>query len=344
MKYHTKNYTINLCICLLVLCSPFIFSNTVSAQDIIYQPNYWHQRGIWISDIDGRNPRRLFNPPIFATRISIKKGDRYILCVGSGIKNESGVDVYLFDRKNLNAGRKDLTYGRFSNVSSAAISLKGDVVFSNKIFNGIPDGIYIIPKHEVPETLPNAEKLYDGPAAYVDWAPNGKEVVFSNDEGIFILDVGTKKVSKLLDYGYYPVFSPDGSKLAFFILGRNNKKGHREIGVISRDAPKDVNILKLKGTQSESFGLYITWTPDGKSLAYVLAEFKQLVLFWARFEFTSYVVSIEKDNPQEILSGIEGGAMALEFTQKSYPVEPASKLATTWGQLKQQQTIGGSHD
>ena len=344
MKYHTKNYTCNLCICIFVICSPFIFSNASSAQDIIYQPNHWHQKGIWISDINGRNPRRLFNPPIIATRISIKEGDRYILCVGSGIKNESGVDVYLFDRKNLNGGRKDLTYGRYSTVSDAAISPKGDVVFANKIFNDIPDGIYVIPKHEVHAILPNAEKLYDGPAEHVDWVPNGFEIVFSNDEGIFLLNVRTKQVSKLLDYGYYPVFSPDGSKLAFFILtqGQNNKKGYREIAVISRDDPKDVNILKE--TKSELFGKYLTWTPDGKSVAYVLAEFKQLVLFWARFEFTSYVTSIEKDNPQEILTGIEGGAMALEFTQKSYPVEPESKLATTWGQLKQQQTIGEFHD
>lgn len=344
MKYQTKIHTYKLCISIFLLCSIFMLSNASAAQDVIYQPNYWHQKGIWISDINGRNPRRLFNPPIVATRISIKEGDRFILCVGSGIKNESGVDVYLFDRNNLNAGRKDLTYGRFSHVSGAAISHKGDVVFANKIFNDIPDGIYMIPKHEVHATLPNAEKLYDGPAGYVDWAPNGKEVVFSNDEGIFLLDAHTKQASKLLDYGYHPVFSPDGSKLAFFVLtpGRNNQKGHREIGVISRDDPKDVNILK--GTKSKLSSKYLTWTPDGKSLAYVLAEFKQLVLFWARFEFTSYIVSIEKDNPQEILTGIEGGAMALEFTQKSYPVEPESKLATTWGQLKQQQTIGGYHD
>lgn len=338
-----KNFTCKLCVSIFVF-SIFIL-NASPAQDIIYQPNYWHQKGLWISDSNGRNPRRLFNPPIIASKISIRQGDRYILCVGSGTKNESGVDVYLFDRKNLNAGRKDLTYGRFSTVSDAAISHKGDVVFANEIFNEFPDGIYMIPTHEVHATLPNAEKLFDGPAGYVDWAPNGFEVVFSNNEGIFLLNVNTKQVSKMLDYGYRPVFSPDGSKLAFFVFrqGQNNRKGHNEIGVISRDAPKDVNILK--GTKSEFAHKYLTWTPDGKSVAYVLAEFKQLVLFWARFEFTSYVVSIEKDNPQEILTHIEGGAMALEFTQKSYPVEPESKLTTTWGQLKQQQTTnGGNHD
>lgn len=343
MKYQINYHTCKLCICIFVFCSPFIF-NASPAQDVIYQPNHWHQKGIWISDINGHNPRRLFNPPIIASKISIRQGDRYILCVGSGIKNESGVDVYLFDRQNLNKGRKDLTYGRFSIVSDAAISPKGDVVFANEIFNDIPDGIYMIPKHEVHATLPKAEKLYDGPAGYVDWVPNGFEVVFSNDEGIFLLNINTKQVSKMLDYGYRPVFSPDGSRLAFFIFrqGQNNKKNYQEIGVISRDDPKDVNILK--GTKTELFSKYLTWTPDGESVAYVLAEFKQLVFFWARFEFTSYVVSIEKDNPQEILTHIEGGVQVLEFTQKSYPVEPESKLTTTWGQLKQQQTNGGYHD
>lgn len=202
----------------------------------------------------------------------------------------------------------------------------------------------MIKENEVNAALPKAEKLYDGDAAFVDWAPNGTEVVFSDKERIFILDTHTKQVSKFLDSGFNPRFSPDGSKIAFFIYrrGDNNKKTHIEIGVVSRDDPKAVNIVK--GTTSKLLPKYLTWTPDGKSVAYILAEFEKLILFRIKFEFKSYVVSIDKGNPQEVLTEIEGGVQTLEFTQRSYSIEPESKITTTWGQLKLQQTNGGYHD
>lgn len=319
----------------------------VHADEIIYQPNERHQKGIWISNLNGRNTRLLFNPPIVAKRISIQDGDRYILCVGIGIGIEDGTDVYLFDTKNVDRGRKDLTYGQFSTVRDAAISVNGDVVFSNVINNEFPDGIYLIPNEEIHETFPKAEKLFDGAANYVDWAPNGQEIVFSNNNGIFLLNVDTKKVSQILDYGYRPVFSPDGSKLAFVVPGplQNKGKRTRKIGMISLNDPKDEKVFET--TKTDLYCNYLTWTPDGKSISYVLAEVKGLLIWALLLDYTNFVVSItdgRPGRPKQILQHIEGGARALEWTQKAYSVEPESKLTTTWGQLKRDTKNGGNHE
>ncbi len=332
-----------LCLCIILLCCIFV-DNTITAEKIIYQPNRWHQKGIWISNADGHNARRLFNPSLNVTKISIQEGDRYILCVGEGVGIESGYDAYLFDTKNPNKDLKDLTYGHYSNVKDAAISPNGDVIFSNMINNRFPDGIYHIPNHEIHKTFPMAEKLYSGPANYVDWAPNGKEAVFSNKEGIFLLDISTKQISQLLDHGYRPVFSPDGSKLVFIVLtpARNNRKPIREIGMISLDAPGKIKMFD--NTRTELYCNYLTWTPDGKSISYVFAEVELFLIWIARFEYTNFVLSITNGRSKQIFQNIEGGVPALEWTQKSYPVEPESKLATTWGQLKRDAKNGGYHE
>lgn len=339
MKHFLENQLSIYSLCIMLMCSLFIIE-TIPADEIIFQPK---QKGIWQSNIDGNNARRLFNPPLIVNRFSIQEGDRYILCVGNGRGIEGGVDVYLFDSNNWKKGRKDLTYGRYSIISDAAISSNGDVVFANKIFNEFPDGMYLIPNDEIHEILPHAEKLYDGPANYVDWAPNGREVAFSNKEGIFLLDVFTKQVTQLLDYGYRPVFSPDGSKLAFLVsTSGNNRQGFSEIGFFSIDDPQDVKILKR--IKAPFFCYYLTWTPDGKSIAYVLIEMKGFVFWVPITEYTNFVVSIANKRVVQILKNIDGGAFALEWTQKSYPVEPESKLATTWGQLKRETGNGGKNE
>lgn len=348
MIHFFKKHRRMLCLCLFLVCSVFIVNTkVVHADEIIYQPNELHQKGIWISNLNGHNTRLLFNPPIVAKQIAIQDGDRYILCVGIGIGIEDGTDVYLFDTKNVDRGRKDLTYGQFSTVRDAAISVNGDVVFSNVINNEFPDGIYLIPNEEIHETFPKAEKLFDGAANYVDWAPNGQEIVFSNNNGIFLLNVDTKKVSQILDYGYRPVFSPDGSKLAFVVPGplQNKGKRTRKIGMISLNDPKDEKVFET--TKTDLYCNYLTWTPDGKSISYVLAEVKGILLWALLLDYTNFVVSITEGRPgrpKQILQHIEGGVRALEWTQKAYSVEPESKLTTTWGQLKRDTKNGGNHE
>ena len=295
-----------------------------------------------MSGVNGRNARKLFEPPLIVYEISIQEGDRYILCVGEGIGTETGFDAYLFDTQKLKKGRKDLTFGRFSFVSDAAISANGDVVFANMIFEEFPDGIYIIPYNEVHEPIPKAEKLFDGAAGYVDWAPNGKAVAFSNLEGIFLLDIATKQVSQILTFGYRPVFSPDGKKLAFTVytpLGENGRKGYSKIGVVPLHAPENVQIFEK--TKTNSHLNYLTWTPDGTSIAYVLAEVTAGVpggLGWLGIvtEYSNFAVSVENGRLRRMFEDIEGGVRVWEWTRESYPDDPELILTTSWGELKRE--------
>lgn len=345
MEYPFTNNLRIFWICICLLCSVFIDNaKVVHADEIIYQPNEQHQKGIWISDLDGRDTQLLFDPPIIAKQISIQDGDRYILCVGIGIGIEDGTDAYLFDTKNVDKGRKDLTYGQFSTVNDAAISKNGDVVFSNVINLEFPDGIYLIPNEEIHETFPKAEKLFGGAANYVEWSPDGKDVIFSNNNGIFLLNVDTKRVFQILDYGYRPVFSPDGSKLAFVVPGplQNKGKRNRKIGMISLDDPENVKIFEA--TKTDLYCNYLTWTPDGNSISYVLAEIKGILIWKFQLDYTNFVVPISDGRPRQILQHIEGGVRALEWTHKAYSVEPETKLTTTWGQLKRETENGGEHE
>ena len=331
---------------IFILCVFFVYStfivNTVNAEEIIYQPNQWFQNGIWINDVNGSKARRLFNPPLLIKEISIQKGDRYLLGVGKGEAPEVGSDVYLFDTHNLKKGRKDLTYGRYGFVSDAAISRNGDVVFSNIIFNENPDGIYLIQKVEVHQPIPKPEKLYSGPADYVDWAPNGKEVVFSNSEGIFILDTLSKKVRQILDYGTRPVFSPNGNRLAFLVFTprQNEKKMLGKIGIISLDHPQEVIILDRDTSKTNAPPYYLTWMPDGESIAYGLCE----VVFFTRCEYLNFAVAVSNGRNRRLFTKFKGGLRTWEWTRKSFPVKPIAKITTTWGQVKLKTENGGTNE
>ncbi|MDE0483004.1 MAG: hypothetical protein OXI67_10535 [Candidatus Poribacteria bacterium] len=344
MTHFISNSQRILCLSLFLLCSIFIV-NPVPAEEIIYASLNPQNRKIEIriSDVNGNNARKLFSPPVLVQEISILKGDRYILCVGEGVGNETGFDAYLFDTEQLNYGMKDLTYGRFSFILDAAISSNGDIVFANSIYFEYSDGIYFIPNDEIHEPIPKAEKLFDGPAGYVDWSPNGKDVVFSNKEGIFLLDTFTKEVTQILDYGLRPAFSPDGTKLAFYVYTpkENNQKWVWEVGVISLQDPQNVKVFEK--TKTDLFLKYLTWTPDGKSIAYALVNDK-LDKQRGVWEYLNFAVSVEDGKIRPIFEDIEGGIRVWEWTKESFPLIPVAKLTTTWGKLKRDTGNGGQNE
>lgn len=312
-------------------------TNTLCAQEIIYQPLSRIQRGIWISDTDGRDARQLFNPPLFVYEMSIQKGDRYILCVAEGVAREDGLlgelgmDAYLFDTQQPHKGRKDLTLGRFDRIVDADISKNGEVVFTNIINEQFPDGIYLISSHEIHQPLPKAEKLFSGSARYVDWAPNGEEIVFSNPEGIFLLNVFTKQVSQVIPYGSRPVFSPNGTQLAFLTnTPTPDGQGHfHKIAVVSFPTPAEVK--KFDVTKTTSYCSCLTWTPNGGSIAYAINHSPE-----GHPESLNWTVSVTNGTRQPIFRKFERGLHVWEWTQQNDSGIPSDLLTTTWAGLKVQ--------
>lgn len=290
-----------------------------------------------MSSVDGRNARRLFKLPLFTMELSVQEGDRYVIVVAEGMENEEigeeegGVDAYLLDTQNPRAGRKDLTLGRFSEISDAAISRNGDVVFSNTINQAHPDGIYLIPSHEVHTPIPKAEKLFNGPAGYVDWSPNGEDIVFSNLDGIFLLNIFTGQTSLVVgEDGFRPVFSPDGKHLAFFTrkFQQNQLKRTYGIGIVALDAPADVKQLKI---EKGSFPQYITWSADGRYIAYALYD--------SRDQLSCFAVRVNGGKQHiPIFRAFEGGLRTFEWTRKKY--SSVNLLTTTWAELKASGLIG----
>lgn len=317
---------------LLVLWSvflPFHFTANADPSGEIIFVHPTDPREIWISDVNGHNARKLFKPPLIILEISIQEGDQYILVVGEGVfPKEGGIDAYLFDRRNPAAGRKDLTWGRFGEVCDAVISRNGNVVFTNSI-NGHPDGLYLIPNHEVSKLIPKAKKIFHGPACHVDWSPNGEDIAFSNEEGVFLLNIFTKQTSLLVKSGFYPVFSPDGKQLAFSLTTPiQNGKQQTGIAIAPPRLPADVEIVALD--EDHSF-LRPTWSADGKYIAY-------LTFFGIRGlnqrKDNNFAIPATGGNPVPILKLFEKHVWTLEWTNVTYPVEVTHSLVTTWAELK----------
>ena len=319
----------------VLLLLPFVVNAAPTGEIIFTHPT--HKRGIWIGGANGQNARQLFNPPLLVTRISVQEGDRYILVVGEGLwDKEVGVDAYLFDRQNAHAGRKDLTLGWFGEIIDAAISRNGDVVFTNTINQNHPDGLYLISNHEVSQPIPKAEKLFHGPAGYVNWAPNGEDIVFSNSEGIFLLNIFSKEISRLMKDAYLPVFSPDGKHLAFFMRVPTQKPQARasQIGLLALHAPNKVKVLDIDKAYVYT---YLTWSADGKYLT-VTANLP------GELDIVNLAMPVSNGEPEPLFQGFKNGVWRFEWANKTYPVEPLNSLVTTWGKLKARKSKESRHE
>lgn len=314
--------------CLILLLFPFT-THAAPSGEVMFVHSA-EPLEIWIGDVDGRNARSLFKLPLLTMELSIQQGDRYVVVVAEGMDNEeieeaeTGVDAYLLDTQNPREGRKDLTLGRFDEISDAAISRNGDVVFSNMINQAHPDGIYLISSQEVHTPIPKTEKLFDGPAGYVDWSPNGEDIAFSNLDGIFLLNIFTRQTSLIVkEDSFRPVFSPDGKHLAFFVRKslQNQLKGAYGIGIVALHTPADVKRLEIKGGGSPT---YITWSANGKFIVYALYNSHQ--------RFSYFAIPINERKHEPIFQAFDGNLWTFEWMRKEYT--PVNLLTTTWGELK----------
>jgi TolB protein len=71
---------------------------------------------------------------------------------------------------------------------------------------------------------------------------------------------GQKRLTDHPKMDYWPVWSPDGKKIAF----TSNRDGNYEIYLMNPDGSEQVNLSRHKGNDN-----YAAWSPDSRRVAWI---------------------------------------------------------------------------
>jgi TolB protein len=197
----------------------------------------WVRNGdIWVMDADGTDKHRLTSTPAYDSDPSYSPDGRKLAFTRVGYSSERGADIYI---KKLKDGRvRRVTGGGKHHEFDPVFSPDGSrIAFLRQRFSD-PD---VILGEEIPTVRPDGTglKVLTPPEVSPespDWSPDGRKLVFditlnaggriqtieadgTNRQTVFAPDPGF--------YPYGPVFSPDGTKIAF-----GNYRSGRHIGDI----------------------------------------------------------------------------------------------------------------
>jgi serine/threonine protein kinase len=119
----------------------------------------------------------------------------------------------------------------------------------------------------------SARRLTDHPAD--DWypsiSPDQSKVVFRSERdggGIYLVDVQTRQVQKIVDGGYSPRFSPDGSLIAYFVVPASGDPERCQIALTSPDGRSTRPLHPDFCVSYTAQGQLPVWSPDGKHIIF----------------------------------------------------------------------------
>ena len=295
---------------------------------------------IWISNTEGTTARQLFRQTFgIIDKIDVQEDGNYVLVVadkmvfeGNFLKVFFGSELFLLDRKNPKSRAKNLTLERITDFVDADMSKNGDVAFIRR------PGIRIIPNKELDQPEPEIELLLDTAEWEYDlydleWSPDGKKIAFTTRDGLFLFDVASRDVFRIIqDKVDSPVFSPDGKQIAYSTLvARNENLLTVAIAVVPVQPDAERDIIHVK--KDYIYGVD-AWSPDGKYLTFSAYTKKELVDIEIFRTIGNFVIPATGGEPEPILITVKNTVHSLDWEDKTYPVEPADSLVTTWGKLK----------
>ena len=310
----------------LCLCLAFHLPLTTQAEPtgtVIYTYPREDYSELWITNLeDTITPRMLFKYTSAIYEIAAQENGPLVGMVAghSVVPGFTFFEVFFVNRRHPDKQARNLTQHRFDEILDLDISENGDTIFTNYHTDGAPPpkrGIYLIPNREIEKEVPKARLLKETEAVRAVWAPGGKMIAYDvdGDHGIYTLDVGTRKVSQISNFGRFPAFSPDGKKLAF--VGTPFVEP-QDIHVVSLDNPEDQKTIE---PAMRSVISNIKWTPNGQYIVYTTKG-----LFAAPINGGPHIKLFEN-----IV-----GLYEFDWTSsKGYSVEPIERLTTLWGKLKQ---------
>ncbi|MFL6466962.1 MAG: winged helix-turn-helix domain-containing protein [Pyrinomonadaceae bacterium] len=181
----------------------------------------------------------------------------------------SGSSEICLIRADGSGGIQDITNNPARDVKPAWSPDGSKIVFSSN-----RDGNYeLFQLYIMNADGSNQHRVYFSNAMNVDasWSPDGREIVFSNDkEGdgtgnfeVFAIEPETITAERRLTYrrGYdiYPVFSPDGRRIAFV----SKADGNFEIYLMNSDGSHLIRLTRDAADDSEP-----GWSPDGMKIVF----------------------------------------------------------------------------
>ena len=208
----------------------------------------WH---IWTVSTSGGTPRRLTDTP---------DGEVY-----SRYSRDGSSVVFHTWGTPRRIGRVARTGGApvmlaFGDASDAYPDLSPDgqrIAFTRT--DQRAERIYVAPVSGGTPTL-----LTESPGAVPRWSPDGKSIVFAANRGyyggIFVVDADGSNLRRLTTAGGWPVWWPDGTQIAFIVIGRN---GDQEIHAVpaASGSPRPVTNIPFSGS-NHLFDI----SSDGKTL------------------------------------------------------------------------------
>lgn len=237
--------------------SPFLWAPAVSpdGQEIAYsQGEYNGLWRIWMVSLSGAHPRPLTSgrEPQIYSRFS-RDGQWLIYFTWApGRSRIWRVSVHGGKAEPLTPANEDASYGD--------LSPDGRTLAFTRTEQGAAH-ICVMPVGGGPE-----RQLIHSPSTLPRWSPDGKWITFSSDrgfaDGISITHPDGSGIRQLTHQGGWPVWLPDGKRIAFRIVGPG---GAQQIEAISLANGKVVTLGNIQfADDNEPFD----FSPDGKLIVY----------------------------------------------------------------------------
>ena len=301
--------------------------------EVVYRHPEWTNE-LWITSIeDTRNARPLFKHTQDIFEVATQQNGDLIVIVSEPNDPRFFFDAYVINTTQLQKKAHNLTQKRFDEVFKVDISENGHVLLTNRLIGGAAPlfevGVYLFHHTELkrPKPMPTLLKKLVSSANQVCWLPNGKEVVYDTDIGIFLLDISTREVLRICRCGAFPAVSPDGKMLAFIHTGL---LGAVEIEILSLETFRTLKIIEDLVPHSGITDL--KFSPDGKHLVYTA--------YGGGFfnphgeDYQHIAVPLDGSPAFKIVALHEEGISMFDWWNVTYTVEPTKKQAILWGELK----------
>jgi TolB protein len=197
--------------------------------------------------------------------------------------NREVADIYL---SNIDGtGLVQLTHDTKRN-SAPAISPNGNLIVFNSNRDGGKDMIYVMKADGT-----GVKQLTTDPTGLITfynplWSPNGKQIVYYAEKGdnkdqVWMMNAdgsNQRLLTNNIGHNFYPTWSYDGKRVFF---------------ISTRDGSQAVYTMKPDGSDVKKFGemnsSYLTMSPNGKQIAYIVGRFPKSDIFVANADGSNAV-------------------------------------------------------